>query len=161
MRVLQKHQGDERLGKPEEFSELRGYWREVPSRWNVESWTAAWNRKRAPVFLKEEKARGMKPSSPGRRAPASASVPLLLCKYCHFLHVPGEIEAAQRPKTRPMASLSINPPASILQTGRWPGAASEISDPNQTGVGVFYTDPHTCGLQFGPGFIFRRQPRTY
>lgn len=91
--------------------------------------------------------------------------PLLFPSCCAntviFYTCHGGIEAAQRPKTRPMASLSINPPASILQTGRWPGAASEISDPNQTGVGVFYTDPHTCGLQFGPGFIFRRQPRTY
>lgn len=134
----------------------------MPSRGNVESWIAAWKRTRASLLLKEEKARGMKPSSSGRRAPGSTFVPLLLTNIVIFYVCHGgiEVEAAQRLKTRPLANLSINPPASILQTGRRPRAVSEISDPNQAGVGVFWADPHTCGLQFGPGFIFRRQLRT-
>lgn len=135
----------------------------MPSRWNVESWTAAWNRKRAPVFLKRRRQGHEAPHHLAGGHQHPLLFPSCLCKYCHFLHVPWwDREAAQRQKTRPMAESSINPAASILQTGRWPGGQPlKSSDPNQTGVGVFYTDPHTCGLQFGPGFIFRRQPRTY
>lgn len=42
------------------------------------------------------------------------------------------------------------PPASIVQTGKGPRAASEISDADQAGAGVFWADSHTCGLPFGP-----------
>ena len=60
-----------------------------------------------------------------------------------------------------MVNLSTTHPATVLQIGKGPRATSEISDPDQVGAGVFWAEPHICGLQFGPGFIFRRQPRTY
>lgn len=154
-----KHQGVERLGKPE-FPEMRGDWKEMPSRGNVESWIAAWDRTGHQCSWKRRRQGAWSPHhlAEGHQDLLlfPRSVQILSFSTCATWD-----RSSTRLKARPMANLSINPPASILQTGRRPRAASEISDPNQAGVCVFWADPHTCGLQFGPGFIFRRQPRTY
>ena len=93
----------------------------MPSRGDVESRIASWNRKGISAPERGE-GKGHETLIIWQKdlAPESAPVPLLLYKYCH-----GGIEAAQRLKTRPMANLSINPPASILQTGRWSRADSK------------------------------------
>lgn len=78
--------------------------------------------------------KGMKPSSPGRRAPASALFPSCCANTVIFYTCHGGIEAAQRPKTRPMANLSINPAASILQTAGGQGQPLKSVTPTRLGL---------------------------